>query len=92
MTPNYLLAALSLALSDPLALLAETLVMLARLHLIVPACYLIFRALGFQWDGIGAGASVLRWVHEVRTTLLPLHLDVPVPTPNHSKLTDRDYA
>lgn len=89
MNPTYLLAALSLALSDPLSLLAETLAALVYLHLAGAGGYLVYRMMGGGWDGLAWGARVLSAVHELRTTPLTHTSDVPTsplhPLPAHTR-------
>lgn len=63
---TYLAAVLSLLTASPAALALMTLRVLLALHVAAPACYLIFRALGFQWDGLAWGWRVLAGVHELR--------------------------
>lgn len=65
MTP-YLAAVLALLTTQPGALALNMLWIMFLLHVAVPVSYLIFRALGFQWDGIEWGWRLLVAVSELR--------------------------
>lgn len=64
--PDYLAAVLALLTTHPAALILMTVRVLLALHVAVPALYLLYRALGFQWDGLAWGWRVLVAVHELR--------------------------
>lgn len=62
-------ATLTLLTVHPLALLACTLRLLACLHVAGAGGYLIFRAVGFEWDALAWGYGVLCAVKRMRESV-----------------------